>query len=309
MKLIVVATDFSPQAELAMWQAADLARATGARLLLLHIVTMPELALGLEATLADSGLEKESLISAQLASAREQLAGLETAVRERGIQVTSEVRDGFADTAIGDCATALGADLVVIGTHGRTGLKRFLLGSVAERVVRLSTESVLVARAPAGPESARHGFARILVPTDFSDLAEAALTMSLSVATAKARIDIVHAWQIPASVTAYAPARVVDAAFGGLREQLIADIEKRGKCLVSRFSRPEKSVRFFALEGSPAAAILAHLGDRRYDLVVMGAHGRRRMKRLIVGSVVERVIRHAPCSVLAVHRRPRAPEA
>jgi universal stress protein A len=140
-RTIVVATDFSEQAEKATRYAIDLARRLDARVHLVHAwlfppITTPEVGGPLVAGLIND-LEREAAKALELALARYSGAGIPV----EGTVVTNDPRDGVVDAA-----AKLGADLIVVGTHGRRGLTRALLGSVAESIVRSATCPVLVVR-------------------------------------------------------------------------------------------------------------------------------------------------------------------
>jgi nucleotide-binding universal stress UspA family protein len=140
---IVCPTDFSPTAAKAVDYAADLARSLGAELVLLHVIpdlNYPIRGLGMAAAFPHLREEVH-------ARANEQLAALPAKLGQ-GLVVKTEVRDGAPHDVILAAAKDHGADLIVMGTHGYTGLKHALLGSAAERVVRLATCPVLTVRHP-----------------------------------------------------------------------------------------------------------------------------------------------------------------
>src|SRR5262245_20347926 len=173
---ILVATDLSPHADVAQSRAVALAAREGARLTLLHVsvaaTSVPamaevESAAALELAAVAADLERE--VAAQLA---ERAAW----ARAAGVEPATETRHGHPDEVIVQVADELGVDLLVIGTHGRTGLTRFLLGSVAEHIVRRAGCDVLVARGPA----ADGVFHKALVATDFSPSSAQALEAALT---------------------------------------------------------------------------------------------------------------------------------
>jgi nucleotide-binding universal stress UspA family protein len=140
---IVCPTDFSPTAAKAVDYAADLARSLGAELVLLHVIpdlNYPIRGLGMAAAFPHLREEVH-------ARANEQLGALPAKLGQ-GLVVKTEVRDGAPHDVILAAAKDHGADLIVMGTHGYTGLKHALLGSAAERVVRLATCPVLTVRHP-----------------------------------------------------------------------------------------------------------------------------------------------------------------
>lgn len=142
IRRIVCPIDFSPTAQHALDHAAELARSCNADLVLLHVV--PELDYpirGLGMAQAFPHLREELHTRA-----KEHLAEVQKGLKN--VKSTLELRDGVPHDAILECAKAVAADMIVMGTHGHTGIKHALLGSSAERVVRLSTCPVLTVRSP-----------------------------------------------------------------------------------------------------------------------------------------------------------------
>jgi nucleotide-binding universal stress UspA family protein len=207
--------------------------------------------------------------------------------------------------------------LIVMGTQGRRGLRRVMLGSVAEAVLRRAPCPVLTVRddtvalgrggddAAAGERRPRP--LRILVPIDFSRTSVAALELALSLRPRLgAEITLLHAFQPATYLT---PPGVIYVP-GHLNQQL----EQSGRHTAER--HVEELLRSLGLEGSsmlepqlragePGEAILREAEEGGHDLVVMGTHGRTGIARVALGSVAERVLRRARCPVMTV----RAPEA
>ena len=141
IRRIVCPTDFSPTAEHAGEYGAELARSFGAELLLLHVI--PELnyplrSFGMAASFPHLREELHTRAAEELQKLKQKVGA--------GIQVSTMLRDGESHAQILETAKAGAADLIVMGTHGHTGLKHALLGSTAERVVRLSECPVLTVR-------------------------------------------------------------------------------------------------------------------------------------------------------------------
>ena len=213
-------------------------------------------------------------------------------------------------SAIVDFAAEHGSTLIVMGTHGRSGPSRWVIGSVAERVVRMAPCPVLTV-----PESARHArvvnLGRILVAVDFSDCSRRALERAAELASAfAARLYVVHAWQVPVFVSP-------DAMVGESPRQLqtLARLaEQEAQSNLSSFvdearkdGVPVDATRL--LTGEPANAIVLEAGQANYDMVVLGTHGRTGVKHLVLGSVAEKVVRRASRPVMTVReaKRPSAP--
>lgn len=289
---ILVAIDFSAESEAALEQAIGLAEHTGAALELLWV----EDRLPAGMTLGSAFEELDRALAATHDQSAAQLADLARRARERNLVVSHHVARGHADEAIVERAEQEGVDLVVVGTKGLTGLKRFFLGSVAEKVVRMSHTSVLVARGH------QPRFGRVLVATDFSPASERALELAVGLAAHDAEIVLFHAWQYPPGTVGLATAlpRHGDPA-AELREQIVTHNARRGELMCQRAGNPGQTLRFVQEHGAPAAEIQSQLEAQPYDLVAVCTHGTRGFRRFLLGSVAEVTMRHAPCSVLVVH--------
>jgi len=212
--------------------------------------------------------------------------------------VQIEASAGTPVDAILGAARDSEADLIVVGTIGRTGLMRYLLGSTAERVVRHAQRPVLLAR------PARHGWQRALVAVDRSDMAEQVTRRTAALPLPPAT-ELLLVTVIPPreSLAAVAPtvwsgmANELEAILRGAREEAEEHLRTLGRTLQAG-GRPVKAE---ILRGDPAGAILAEVERRQVDLVILGSHGEGGVDRWLLGSVSERVARHAPCSVLVVH--------
>lgn len=143
LRSIVVGTDFSVCAARALSHAVSLARLSGARLHLVHVLLEPVQALDVAAALPypDIEVRKEWEQAARVKLDREVKAA-----EKRGVATTAEIRWGRPSDTIVDTATRQKASLIVLGTHGRSALEKLLLGSTAERVLRLSPVPVLTVR-------------------------------------------------------------------------------------------------------------------------------------------------------------------
>jgi nucleotide-binding universal stress UspA family protein len=152
---ILVAHDFCGPAVAAQQEALRLAEAMKARVTLMHVYTLP--AYGFQ------GMAAEEEVECALRGAAE--AGLDACVaraRRSGLQVDAILRRGTPWIEVGRAAAEIGADLVVVGTHGRTGLKHLMLGSVAEKLVRTAPCPVLVVRGPADGPAAEPSLSVVL---------------------------------------------------------------------------------------------------------------------------------------------------
>lgn len=294
MHKIIMATDFSRESEHALGHALDIARHTGAELVLLHVcpvIEAPEHAP--EQVHEGEWDEWTNLLRAHMAGRREQLEELRSRVSGQGVEVSHMIADGEPAEGIVDSAIELGADLVVIGTHGLTGVQRLLLGSTAERVIRRTPVSVLVARERGRPAG---GYKHILVPTDFSPSADSALDRACELVAGDGTVSVRHYWHEPV----FGP--VLD--LGTLADRMERSVGQLGAERLERHRSDRYRIEFAADGGPPKQQILEELdSDPSYDLVVMGSHGRRGARRWLVGSTAESTARYARCSVLVAKLR------
>jgi nucleotide-binding universal stress UspA family protein len=287
---ILCPIDFSPGAQRAMRVAARVATESEAELTLVHAWYVPPMEFAGEYSLSGDVMQQMSDGAAQ---------ALDAATREvqaLGVKrVTSTLVTGLPWSKIVELAGDPEVDLVVVGTHGRTGLARVLLGSVAETIVRHAPCSVLTVR----PDREATPFSHVLCPTDFSEASRQVIELASSlVRPGGTGLTLLHVVEPP---VAYSEEPYRPELSSELEKRSAAELDRRATELRSAIAVP---IVTRTRTGWPGAEILAALDrDRSYDLVVMGSHGRTGLKRLVLGSVAEKVVRHAPCPVLIA--RPR----
>ena len=220
-----------------------------------------------------------------------------------GITIDAAVREGNAAREILDQASRMKADLLVIGTHGRSGFERLLLGSVAERVLRKANCPVLTVpkrlpdAVPAGPVL----YKRILCPVDFSDSSLHALQYAVSMAQeADGQLTVLHAM---AHEFEHEPDFVYDAGmtignFLAEREEALRRRLQEAIAGATEFC----SVESLMTHGKPWREVLRVAADRQSDLIVMGVQGRGAADLLFFGSTTQHVVREASCPVLTLRR-------
>lgn len=297
VKRILAATDFSANAADAVAQAAAIAASSGAALRLIHAGNVSG-ALPDQFELASGHLEAwRHEARRRVGQARDRLAKEAAHLEQRGIALVHEVVDGLADEAIAREAAAHDADLVVVGAH--QGNRFLALGSTAERVVRTCERDVMVVRAR-GDDPAT--FDRILVATDFTPAADRALDRAMELAAPGASLDLLHCWRLyPLMGDPIGP--VIAQDDGALRKALLEDIYARATKLLERHARRDVTTRIIERQDSAAHGILeeANEAEPRYDLLALGSHGHRGLRRWFLGGVAEATVRYAPCSVLVTH--------
>ncbi len=225
--------------------------------------------------------------------------------------VTVETRIGYPADEIVAAAEELGSGLIVIGTHGRSGLKRLILGSVAEDVLRRAPCPVLTVReAPevtgegADARSVALPLRRIIVATDFTSHARDGERVAADLAaTVGAELYVVTVVEPDGGDDLGAdPDRIAERFF---RAKRLAGTTARRLAGGDGTRAGPACVTDYALTGSPATKILELADELDADLIVMATHGRRAIARLVLGSTTEEVIRAAPVPVLAVRSRVR----
>ncbi len=295
LKKILMPTDFSDGANTALSQAIALAGRFDAELHLLHVVVM-----------FDEGLhyrdpefpDVEKVYSRLEEQASAEMKHLLKAQQVKPLQVYETQCRAFEPApAIVEYAEEHGIDAIVLGTHGRRGLRRFLLGSVAEEVVRTAPCPVMTLRQDATPNA---GIGRIVVPFDFSPDSEQTLETAKELAARfDSRIHLVHVMQPPivAGGVYGMPLPGPTMIDGTLQmQQALAEVVERCEA---------QAIEAHVLEGSPAWEIVEYASKIEASLIIIGSHGASGIRRILLGSVSERVIRSAPCPVLVL-RRPGA---
>ncbi len=299
MQHVLVATDLSPLADLALDRAIAFAARDGARLTLVYVA--PDYAgtpaMGVLETAA--ALEWNGVVEAARSNDESELAARCDRAAAAGITASYVIRQGHVDETIAHAATDLGADLIVLGTHGRTGISRFLLGSQAEHIARRAPVSALVVRASEGTTST--DFTRVLVGTDFSPACEKALREAITLSAPGALIELAHVWQYPPGTWGMEALADRSAALAALRDAVTAGAMERGEKLLAQYADAGRTLRFELLHGPTASVLTARAEREGFDLLAVGTHGRRGFRRFLLGSVAEAAMRHAPCSVLIGH--------
>lgn len=286
---ILCPIDFSAGSQHATRVAVRLAEEASAELVLAHVWYVP-------ATVYPSELPLSPQLVQRMSDDAQR--GLDAAVAEAAAlgarRVSGKLLTGVPWHRIVD-ELADPFDLVVIGTHGRTGLARILLGSVAEKVVRHAPCSVLVAR----PDGEPRPFTHVLCPVDFSDAARRAMDLAAEVVRpGGAGITLLHVVEAPVSFGAELP----DPEFLRAADKRAAEqLERWAAELRGKVSVPVTIRSRVGWAGAETLAAVDH--DPTIDLVVMGSHGRTGIKRVLLGSVAEKVVRHARCPVLVARER------
>lgn len=294
IRSIVIPTNFSGPSQAAIARALMLARLDGASIHLVHAVQMPHLAAAYEFPMPDElllGIRNE---------AREKLEAARKTIENSGIaEVTADVSDSEDPVStISAAVKRYGADLVVIGTRGHAGIKLALLGSITQKTLRDLECPVFVVNEEA--PLADRPITRILLPVDFSIHSDFAAELAADLAVRlEASVDLLHAFELPRDYTPYG------WLFGPeLEEKMLSDINKRLVEIRQSLEHRQLDVTAHGRRGAAAPLIAEAAEEFESQLIVMGTRGNSGLSRAFLGSVAERTIRAAPCSVLAV----KAPE-
>ncbi|EJN58734.1 universal stress protein [Halogranum rubrum] len=289
---ILLPTDGSEWSVAAARHAFALARLDGGTIHVLSVVDVRHF----EEELV--GTDRREGMSIAEQSAHAAVDHVQTLAEEAGCRVRTSVRQGMPHTTIVDYAASHDVDLVVMGTHGRTGLQRFLLGSVAERVLRAASAPVLTVHLDGETETPSYD--DVLVPTDGSEGSTAALEHALVLAAATGgRVHVVSVVDSRALSGGFESG----PALPSIRTHLEAYARESVETFRNRATDAGVDSTGTVAVGLPADEIRAFAEDNA-DLVVMGTHGRTGLERVIFGSVTERVVRTTAVPVLTV--RPSA---
>lgn len=294
VKTIVAGCDLSVPSEQALDRAAALAQLNGALLIMVH-------AQADDAPIANVDVEMLKHIGEVSQAVRveeaRRLSSRCDQLRASGVNVELIARSGSPGDVVSAVATERAANLIVVGTHGHTGIQRFLLGSVATAILRTAPCDVLVCRGTTGASA----FVRPLVATDFSVAAMRALRHAAKLTAPGSAIEVVHAWQLPAGswgATLLGQARF---PWSLVRDAVLTGVKAQAEKLVHDAGELGHALHVDLIQGPPAS-VVTHAAERGgHDLIAIGTHGHRGFRRLLLGSVAESVIRHAPCSVLVAH--------
>ena len=298
IKRILCPIDFSDASAHVVDQAAAIAGWYKARIMALHVYSP------LVAPIPTLPPPVERVPQTEIERMQESTRVCFQAASAAGIAVDVAVDIGRPAVEILDRAAKLPADLIVIGTHGASGLEHFLLGSVAEKVIRKAACPVLTVP-PRARATSVLPFKRVLCAVDFSDPSLTALQYACSLAEQSgAALTILHVlewpWEEPPPPVFEELPPAQAAALVEFRRYLEKSAMNRLKTLVPEASHscctPCPTLR----HGKPHVEILRLAGQEQADLIVIGVHGRNVVDMTVFGSTTNQVVRHATCPVLTL---------
>jgi nucleotide-binding universal stress UspA family protein len=285
IKKILCPVDFFTASEAAVTYAAGLASNYDAKLCLLHVVSP------VVPTAYEYPLQMMDVAKSLEETSRRELRKLEAAARVKGGKdVEIRVLTGDVCEEIKDAIDVEKPDLVVMGTHGRRGAERWIMGSTTERLLRHSPVPLVTIRGGGERSTVAPSFRRILVTTDFSDGTTDALAYAFSVAQEnESQVTLLHVL----------PEVAMDSS-GKYREPLVNGVRKQLEEMVPAEARNWCDIVTRVEDGAPYRIILRTIEDEKIDLLVMNIHGKGMLDRALLGSNAERVVRAAACPVMMI---------
>lgn len=290
IKTILVPLDGSELAEQVLPYASELARRAGAELLLLTSIQP----VGIwDATATAINWEREERL------ARDYLEAQKVRLEADGVKIRVQHRHGEAAAGILETAEEEDISLIAISTHGRSGISRWLFGSVADRIVQNSHIPLLMIR-PDDKTEPRTVFERILVPLDGSEVAASVLPFVEEAAKLfGASLVLYHA--VP-PVSAYPGFETVNPQIDG---KVLTEMQDQAKDLLSRAAREieDRGVHATVAVSIDLAVdgVLRAAKETGADLIAIGTHGRSGLGRMVLGSVANAVMRRSELPCLLVH--------
>ena len=295
LKTILCTTDFSDYSNQTVVYGAAIAKEFDARLLVCHVIDLQFAAIYGTVHFLPPDLQTQSIETAQ-----ERIAEL---MQAQPVPWEAVVSTGPPADEISRLVTERAVDLAISATHGRTGLKRFILGSVTERLMRSLKCPLLVVREtppelmPDPGQGLR--FKKILVGCDFSPAANAALEYGVSLAQEfEAELHLIHV--LEPQVYSDFLATTLDEGHGDT-DGIRAELDRRLTELITPEVMNWCRVKTVVVEGRPFEAITGYAGENDIDLVALGVRGYGVVETLFLGSTTDRVIRKAQCPVLSVN--------
>jgi nucleotide-binding universal stress UspA family protein len=297
IKKIMATTDFSEFSRLSIEYAQALAQEFRAALSLVNVVAPPVKLAGTGSLLLARSDDQVFKIE------KRHLSKLAVKLSGKGKPIKPISRYGKAVKEITEAAREEGMDLIVTGTHGYTGLRRVLIGSTAEGVVRHAPCPVITVPAECAEKFSGKRWAarihKIVVPIDFSETSLKALPYALEFAKRfRAEVVLVHVVEPVAGYGAYdyVPSPAVEAEMKRAAEELLSRVQRE--------AFPERTCTEVMIRyGVPFQEIARAVTHCEGDLLILTTHGLTGFSHALLGSTAERVVRHASCPVLVVRDR------
>jgi nucleotide-binding universal stress UspA family protein len=283
IKSILCAIDLSDISPHVLGLAAEFAEAYDARLIVLHVVEIWDKRYDFIVSEIAKRIEVEA--HGKLQSELDRLG------KSHGVPVEVVVQKGQAVITIQEAIRKFSPDLLVMGSHGKRGIDSLLLGSVAERILRVSPVSVLVVRPPKNPD-----IYTLLCAVDLSDCSRTALERSIEIAKQDkiAAIKVLHVFEVPIG---YLEAGMAyETALAKTREIHQREFDE----FIAPFKNCGVTCELILEEGVPGTTIVKYADSINADLLVIGAHGKSRLTAMLIGGISTKIVHRSTVPVLAV---------
>ncbi len=290
---ILCAADLSESSSMVIGYGSAIAKVFGAKLFGAYVVEIPIPA----APAASQALSTEQIMEIADAGQLE----LSTLLEGMAPETEAVVRHGPAAETLADLTVELKIDLAVTATRGFSGLRRLVLGSVTERLIRIIPCPLLIVNVKEGkagqlPHDTWHP-KRILVGCDFSPDSGRALQTAFSLAQEfESEIHLVHVIE----PFAYRDVLLPEAVSGSLKERIEPEMKRQLGEIIPEGANAWCDIQSSCLSGRPHEELVRYSKKKKIDLMVLGVRGHGLMETLMLGSTTDRVIRQAECPVLSV---------
>lgn len=290
---ILVPVDFSEFSDKAVETAFNLAERFQAKITLAHVIVLFQGEFDEESRFR----EYEDFVKKREGKAQQQIQSRQGKAAERKISVNSVLLRGFAPTdALLEHIEENKYDLIVMGSHGRTGLKHYVQGSVAEKMVWVAPIPVLTVHRSVQ----KLNIEKILVPIDFSNHSRQAADYAAAIArTFNGKIIFFHAIEPEVYPSAY---EYTNGPLLDYDPNLQATVQKNLREFVADAVEDNLVEDYVVTKGIAYKEIVAYAGENQIDLLVIATHGLTGLEYILLGSTAEKVTRWATCPVLTIKR-------
>ena len=297
-KKILCAIDFSEYSEYALRYATAFTKISGGTIDCVHVADMSFAVDGAVDGVYVSSADVQRSLQAIKESAQEELEHFVRKEHFLGVELTPHLRDGHAADEIVKLAEEIDADLLILATHGKSGLERMVFGSTCDKVLRLSKTPVLAVKHPEHTALAEDGslkISRILCPLDFSDFSHSSLPLATEMAKRfGSTLVLAHVVDARFDYPEWS-AQVAMNTSEHLAESALEHLERVAEGLEG--INTEVSVAM----GIPYRVLAEKTNEEDIDLAIIATHGRKRLAHALLGSVTEKLVRASGCPVLTVH--------
>lgn len=293
---IICTTDFSDHSKQAVFYGVALAKIADAKLYVCHVIDFKNLGMYGQAMYQE--IEKQQ--NTMLFEARHEMDQL---ILESGMNFEPIIRIGSVTDEIAKLVKEKEADLIITTTHGRSGIKRAVLGSVAERMMRTLTSPFLLIQSASGETKIKGGedirLQKILVGCDFSSDSNLAVEYGTKLAlNFNSELHLVHVMPKSVSESLWDASLTKDKE--QFQKQLAEEYENKLAGLVSKEDAAAITIKTALLTGDAYKKLNEYAKSFGIDLIAMGTRGAGLVESLFIGSTTDRLVRKAPCPVLAV---------